>query len=142
MNVLELLKRRYSKMNYKAERISIDDVKGKILSGNYTFALINYISEMVLTDKLDAVSIDWNEIVEARFFSEKNEIHIFEDDDEMIAVYSQDGDENNDYLIKKLPIMKRGGLSKIGKKLVAKQYLAYDEDGQAEIKFTRLIGVE
>lgn len=119
--------------------------------GNYDYALIYYLSEVYLgkikKDNSD-IKIDWDECIEARFFSEKGELHIFRDDESgeiKFVVIEDTNDSDYDTVIKKYAITPKFKFNDNGMKLdviKVKEYISYDEDGQAYVVHTRLAGVE
>ena len=104
----------------------------------YTYALLYMISERVLTRTAELGNIDWDECLEARFFSEKEELHLFRDGQEMRAVICEETDTKDqtdrEYELQKtfIPGMTR---------LIVREYFAYDEDGQVMVAKTRLAGL-
>ncbi len=120
--------------NYRVKAITLDEVKASYKE--YPWMLVYEISDKKfgLTSSVDA--IDWNECVDARFFSEAGEIHCFQSEDGMQAVQISD--------VGTADVIDRSyyvnGVGK-GKVLVVRHYLQYDEDGQAYISMTRLVNV-
>ena len=70
-----------------------------------------------------------------RAFKEKEELHIFERNGETKAVHVFETDEVKDIILKSY-------LMRNGKKLVVKEYLQPDEDGQAVVKYTRPLSMK
>ncbi len=112
--------------------------QAKTLSKNYNFGLVYMLSELKVF-KNSIPNVDWEQVIEARFFDENSEIHIFNYNDEMKAVLVKDTN-NNDFILTKYELAKN--FKNIANTLVVKQYLDYDEDGQAFIKLTRLESLE
>lgn len=122
----------------KSEEINLKEVYESI--HDYKYALIYMISELKLckTEKLEE-EIAWNECLEARFFSEEKELHIFERNGEKKAV--KVSDEKSDETIEKKYSLDNKFKS-IGNTICVKEYLDYDEDGQIFVKLTRLEAIE
>ena len=124
-------------MNYRIENIDIQKAYQSVFE--YDYALIYMMSKLILSKTSDLGEIDWDECLEARFFSKEKELHIFEDDGEQRAVEVRDMDEK-DSIVKKYQLAKQ--FSGLGNTLCVKEYLAYDEDGQTYVSLTRLTGIE
>ena len=106
---------------------------------SYEYALVYRLSEIVLCRMEQLKSFDLKECMEARFFSEDKELHLFETEDGMCAVEVTD-DGTEDCILKKYELAPK--FAGAGKRLVVQEYLDYDDDGQAVVALTRLRGVE
>ena len=73
------------------------------------------------------------------FFSEDKELHFFDLDGEMQAVVVSDED-GNDELVKEYELA--GKFRNVGNSVFVKEYIDYDEDGQANVVLTRLQGIK
>ena len=82
---------------------------------------------------------DWEECLEARFFSERAELHLFERDGDMQAVEIADDGSDKDTFIKKYQLDSK--FAAMGRNIYVKEYLDYDEDGQINVSLTRLYGI-
>lgn len=100
---------------------------------NYPDALI-YCMSSLYVGKTGEFSDKVEEIVEARFFDEKQELHIFWQDEQIKGC--QVRDEEGDTIIKKEWDILEG--KKKNSKMYVKQFIEYDEDGQAMITKTCL----
>ena len=131
-------------MAYRVDPIDNVEVAKKMIEG-FDYALIYMISEVILKkiDKTDIVeSINWEECEEARFFSENKEIHFFRENGKLQAVKTSD-DQNEskmDCMQKKYELASK--FRNLGRSVLVKEYLEYDEDGQVRIAQTRLRGIE
>ena len=107
----------------------------------YEYALVYMLSEVILCKTEDLPELNLEQCLEARFFSEDKELHIFETEEGKKAVEVSDVDKE-DIIIKKYEIAPK--FCETGKKevLIVQQYLDYDEDGQAVVALTRLKGIE
>ena len=103
----------------------------------YKYALLYYASETVL-QRTDYISeINWEDLQEAYFFDESGQMHISDNGREMQAVEFVPGDAP--YVEKKYNLVKRH--EHIGKKVVIREYLDADDDGQCFVAYTALYGV-
>lgn len=96
------------------------------------YAYITRLSEVTVGHTPDSFSTE--ELLEARFFGPDREIRIWHDADGFSAVSLED-EEQDDHLDLTRPV-RRGCF---GRKLTLRRYLAFDEDGQAYIRDTRLV---
>ena len=106
-------------MNYQVQTVETDKIWEH--ASEYTYALVYMISELILCRTQELPNLDWTECMEARFFDEDKELHIYEEDGKLQAVKVTEG---------------------AGKLLCVREYYAYDEDGQAYVSLTRLAGIE
>ena len=81
------------------------------------------------------------ECLEARFFGENGELHLFQNNGEPKCIIIEDNvnDTDVDILVERYKLNNR--FFKLGSKLLVKRYIGFDEDGQAYIKLTRLADV-
>lgn len=125
-------------MQYKVQTLSMPEAIARV--GNYDYALLYMMSELILERTSKLPEIDWDECMEARFFSKEKELHIFQEDGELTAVEITD-DEVSDVVVKKYELT--GKFKKdFGNAVCVQEYLAYDKDGQAYVELTRLTGIE
>ena len=134
----------------------------------YRFALAYMISELRLMPVEDWTGIDLDECLEARIFGENAELHIFREDDKWMAVEVQDvavapedGEEEisnpdtekvpGDAFIDRAYALRGNMIQMISgtcgeevpkyKEIIVREYIDYDEDGQATTVKTRLVGL-
>lgn len=124
-------------MGYHTQSVTLQEAWASM--HDYTYALLYKCSEIVLRETAELTDQDLDECMEARFFSDNMELHIFENENGMCAVRVTDTDEN-DVLIKKYELDSRFS-GKGTKLLVVQEYIEYDADGQAFVGLTRLKGV-
>lgn len=124
-------------MNFKVREIKSEHIFGSI--GDYEYALVYLINEILLRKVSELPEVDWDECMEARFFDKEKELHIYEEDGELQAVEITEEREPN-LLVKKYQLANR--FRKAGDLLCVHEYLGYDEDGQAVVELTRLAGIE
>ena len=126
-------------MGFNTEQRTVEWLKEHMTE--FPYALLYMMSGIVFceTRELEAKPIEWEECLEARFFAPDRELHMFEQEgDVTVAEISDDGDGDEEIIRYALDNRFR----KPGKTLLVKQYLDYDEDGQAFVTLTRLCGVE
>ena len=140
---------------------NLDNLKNMLKELDFKYALIYMISELniVKKDEFD-FNIDWDEILEARFFCEDFELYMFDyNGDKKIRFIN---DINSSYEINILTcetslisyeineltcetnIIKyeiESGHDKYGKFLKTKEYIEFDDDGQAFVKMTRIVDI-
>lgn len=115
-------------------RIDINTAKQKIK--DYPYALLYMFSEVLLSETTDLGDVNWSECIEARFFGENGELRFWRESGSLVAAtlsvqgetiisgYALDGRYNSRW-----------------KDVIIKQFLDYDEDGQAYISGTMLAGL-
>ena len=118
----------------------IDMEKAKSMIVNYEYAYLQLISEHILERVDNITSIDWDELMEGYFFSEKGQIHIYREDDELVAVEINDDIADANILNRKYYIA--GKYESMGKYVLIREYLLMDEDGQTYVAATRLVDIE
>lgn len=124
-------------MNFVANNIDIQDAYSKVRE--YDYALIYMMSELVFCNASQLSDINWEECMEARFFSRDKELHMYLEDGSLKAVEIVES-AGCDKLVKEYQLGNR--FLGVGKKLIVHEYISYDEDGQAMVECTRLVGVE
>lgn len=124
-------------MNYQVQTVETDKIWEH--ASEYTYALVYMISELILCGTQELPNLDWTECMEARFFDEDKELHIYEEDGKLQAVKVTEGD-GKDVIVRKYQLANQ--FLKAGKLLCVREYYAYDEDGQAYVSLTRLAGIE
>lgn len=124
-------------MGYKI--LEIEPEKAYESIKNYKYALVYMISQLKLSKTEDLGEIDWEECLEARFFSEDKELHIFDVEGEKKAV--EVCDEGQEDVVEKRYQLDNQ-FKNLGTVVVVQEYLSYDEDGQIKVELTRLKGIE
>lgn len=99
------------------------------------YALVRSLSTVTLGKTPRAVEIE--ELLEARFFSENEEIRLFRKNGGLNAVLLRE--EPADSVLEDTFRIENGAL---GRSVTVRHLLDFDEDGQAYIKTTRLAGWE
>lgn len=126
-------------MGYTVEKITMSDAKERL--NEYRYALLYKIEGVELyelTGKFDAdVLLDG--CYEARFFNEAGELHVFEQDGNMMGILVNDTGEDSDYLLTEYVLAKK--YQNIAHFLLVKRYLTPDKDGQMNVSLTRLAGI-
>lgn len=105
----------------------------------YNYGYLTYMSEVLLTDmngsdrKEYGSTVNWQELIEARFFGGKQELHIWREGDAFVGRrLTETG--NADAVEMEVPLMRK--FFPAGGKMVIKKYIDYDEDGQAYVANT------
>lgn len=113
--------------------------KNELLNEGYKYALLYYLNDLYFGDIEDIKEINKDILVEGFFFNENKELHFFEDNnfDGIVTEHEENEDGfYEEYLLK----------SRLGNKLEKNKYnklrvfnyISYEEDGQAFIKYTAL----
>lgn len=121
----------------KKVKWNIDELEK--ITGKFEYGVFYNLSSIQLLVSPEAEKIDWDECYEARFFSRDKELHIFEKDGEKRALLVED-EECDETVIKGYLLAKK--FENVGKSILVKEYLQYDEDGQAYVALSRLCGVQ
>lgn len=120
------------------KKVTFEEAKNRIQ--DYDYALISEISEM-LFDKVGAISeIYWDEVQEAYFFNEKSQMHIYLSDDVLEAIVYNETDEDVIFVDRRYELA--GKFSTIGREVKERNYLEFDDDGQAFVAYSRLVSVK
>lgn len=123
-------------MSYTVERIDLQEALADLTA--YQYALVYGMSGIFFGRTADCGEPDWEECLEARFFDENKELHLFEEDGRLCAV-KVTGTMDEDCLVKKYVLQER--YFGRGSCLCVCEHLCYDEDGQASVALTRLTGI-
>lgn len=123
-------------MGYKIAELEPEKAYASVR--DYEYALIYMISQVKLCKTEELKETDWEECLEARFFSKDKELHIFEDEGEKKAVEVND-DGQDDIIEKKFQLDNK--FKEVGNCVLVQEYLAYDNDGQVRVELTRLKGI-
>lgn len=121
------------------------EITFNIKKGNYEFAWINTFSDLKLIDlKNNQLEFDWlNDLIEAKFFNTDTELSIISNDsEEKFSVVEFNG-KDKEYVEEKQIIYKdKSPFKNENDRLVIRNYIDYDEDGQAYIYYSKLCDVE
>lgn len=117
----------------KSTALELDEARAMCL--DYPYVLVRELSRIWLGETRKA-EINWDEITQIRFFSERAELRLFRRDGALQAVLLED-DSEGDCLDKTFPLAHNGAF---GTWLTVREYLDYDEDGQLFVKASRLKG--
>lgn len=148
-----MMSNRENKMtNQQKADIKLSELnKEYLLKEGYKYCLIYYLNDLVFgdIDKIDG--IDKEILIEAFFFNDNKELHIFKGYDFEDCDCENDGfkliittDDGSDSFTEEFALKNRLGNNLIKndyKKLKIINYLGYEDDGQAYIKYTSLKGV-
>lgn len=97
---------------------------------------IIYNYDSVSSKNISELEIDYENIIEARFFNENIEIRIFNDEGNLTGTIFYEEQDCNP-IISNFLLYPRYGESKYAKELEVKKYISYDEDNQAYISYVR-----
>lgn len=128
-------------MPYKKQQLSLTEAAECVKS--FKFALV-YQLEKILLGTVEQV---WGEIcpqecIEARFFSEDKELHVFDYNGEYRAILVSDEDSDDACVITREVKLQEKLCKKPWSMMTVKEYIAFDEDGQACVSLTRLAGLK
>ncbi|SNX52843.1 hypothetical protein [Thermoanaerobacterium sp. RBIITD] len=101
---------------------------------------IIYNYDSVLSDKISNVDIDYDNLIEARFFNSSAEIRLFTDDDKLKGTIfiEEDSVGKNEYIESVFILYPRYGEKEVyAEKLRVRKYISYDDDNQAYISYVK-----
>lgn len=115
-------------------------------NAGYEYALVYMISELRLIPIGKWTEVDIKECLEARIFGESGELHLFREDDEILAseVRDHSDGEGKEYAtIDRIHSIRSNCRSEISDRggIIIREYIDYDTDGQAFVALTRLAGL-
>lgn len=124
-------------MNYK--KMTFEDAIKTI--DTYDWAIVYQASEM-LFDHVDEIKqkINWNECLEARFFNETSQLHVFGELGDLKAVCMMDDGKSAQEIDRKYVLANQ--FRDKGEYIKIKEYYDFDEDGQLCMKAIRPVKVE
>lgn len=117
--------------------ISLEDAKREAMA--LSWALVRQLS-LVQMGEVSTLSIDWDEVTEARFFDSEKEIRIFEAGDGFLAVILSDGENEIENVTYRDMEHKLEHKNQFGTAVSVREYFGYDEDGQISVVASRLKG--
>ena len=119
-------------------------IEAKETEKEYKYALIYLMSEVYLGEN-NWSDLPFDEILEARFFDESGELHIYNEEDCWYRSEIRDDEVKNTEIYKEIyPVSGEifpGGKANRPIKLEVWKYLNYDEDGQIYVERTRCAGI-
>ncbi|NFO88485.1 hypothetical protein FDC58_07075 [Clostridium botulinum] len=130
-------------------KLTKSEIMMKIRKSNLKFAWINTFSDLKLIDlKNDNFIETWlDSLIEAKIFDENREISIMPyDNEDYFSVVEFDG--NSKEYVEERQILNKNKSPFINKNenvidmVVIRNYLNYDDDGQAYIYYTKLCNIE
>lgn len=128
---------------YKAN-INLRDVdKSYLKKEGYKYGLVYFLNDLFFGDIDDLKDINSDIVVEGFFFNNEKELHFFEDNG-YEGIITQD-DKQGESFLDSFELKKRlGNNLKENKysRLEVVNYLDYEDDGQAYVKYTALKGVK
>lgn len=115
------------------QNITLEEAKQRL--PEYTYGIVHMFSELQY-DTMDKISVNWDELLELRAFSEQGELHVYEGSNGMMAQCCTETQEDT------LDVNIIRYMMKNDKTLAVKEYLGPDEDGQAVVRYTRPFAME
>ena len=116
---------------------AIDDVKKSI--ENYDYILAYEFSD-VKFGKRSETEVNWDECIEAYLISETGQVHVFLKDDKLAVVNFLENEVKYEHADRTYKV--REGVALQGKTVTVREYLDTDEDGQAFVRYSRIINVK
>lgn len=122
------------------------EVLSKIENSGYKFAWINTFSDLKLIELTENNKFKDNyleNLIETKIFNENKELSIINcEDNEKFSVVEFDGTDK-DYIEEKQVLYKnKSPFDGKNDKLVIRNYLDHDNEGQAYVYYTKLCGIE
>ncbi len=115
---------------------TIEDVKNSM--EKYDFVLAYEFSDIKF-GKTSETAVNWNECMEAYLISETGQIHVYSKNGELVADEFEESSVKYEHSDRTYIV--REGVALHGKTIKVREYLDTDEDGQAFVKYSRIIGV-
>ena len=115
--------------------------KDYLIKEGYKYCLIYYLNDLVFGDIDEIEEINKDILIEGFFFNEKQELHVFKNEDYDGFKLVKTIDDGCDSFTEKSVLKKRLGNNLIKNKydgIEVINYLGYEDDGQAYIKYTAL----
>ncbi len=110
------------------------------IGSSYPYALIYEMSHVYFDETAQVTEmINAGELQEAYFFGEEGQAHIFQDDDGWNVVFMTKL-QNAEFVDRAYLV--DGQFASAGKRVIIREYLAMDEDGQAKVEYTQLVRIE
>lgn len=113
-------------------KITIDEAKNRF--SGYPYAIVHMMSELQY-GRTEDISVNWDELIELRAFSETEELRVYQGNSGMTAQCCTEVSSVSDDAVLIEYEMRNGG------RLSVKEYLEPDEDGQAVVVYTRPCGM-
>ncbi len=120
----------------RIEKVDIDSINDIVLL--YDYVLVYEYSRVLFSDAAEA-SWNYDELNEAYLFNSTEQIHIFKSDGEFTAIKLTE--EKSDITFCNNTYVLDNKFKSLGTYVVIREYLVPDEDGQAFVKYTRLVEV-
>ena len=118
-------------------RTKIEFEMAKAKSSEYEYVFLRELSRLHMG--VNNIDINWDEVIEARFFDEASELRFFRYGKELKAVLIEDGggEEGIDFKTSKEISLLHDG--RFGKSIIVREYFDYDPDGQIFVTASRLV---
>lgn len=110
------------------------------LAAEYDYGLIYFLSEVkLLPIKEIGEDLLWEEMLEARFFSRNGELRFFMGEEGLAAVKVTEEGEERTSIDKEYILLNHRNWTNRFKKIKVRQYIDFDDDGQAHVALTRCL---
>lgn len=123
-------------MGINIEKMELDTAKE--MAGSLKYASIQTVSGYSIGKASGFADINEKETMDARFFSESEEIRFFRKNNCITAVKISDGDA--EYIDENVALGEK--FSTVGRFVTVRKYLEADEDGQMFVSATRLVDIK
>lgn len=98
-------------------------------------SMIIYCYDKIISDKVENLDVELDNILEARIFNETSELRLWKEDKEVKGSIFKEISDNSIY--EELLLYPRVGNENNLKRLAVKKYIDYDNDGQAYISYIK-----
>ena len=123
------------KMEECLRSVSLADAEALIKA--YEYGLMIMISDMKLV-AVDGLELpDWDECIEAYFFNEDGQLHIYRNEEEQLIGVVMEEKKDLNYHDVTYALAENKKIF-AGDKVIVREYLDVDEDGQTFVAYTRL----
>lgn len=122
--------------DFKSDFIIESDLDKETLLNLHLNDCIIYNYDSVVSDKISNASIDYENIIEARFFNDISEIRVFNDNERLNGTIFIENN-NPEYIESEFILYPRTNNLKYPSKLLVKKYIKYDNDGQAYVSYVK-----
>ena len=110
------------------------------IGSSYPYALVYEMSHVYFGETAQLMGkINVTELQEAYYFGKDGQTHIFQDDDGWIVVCMKKS-QTAEFVDRAYFV--DGQFASAGKKVIIREFIAMDEDGQARVEYTQLVRIE
>ncbi len=123
-------------MKYNIIEFDIKEIFEKAKE-KYKYMIVHMMSELVIGE-MESIK-NYDEVLEARFFSEKGEMHLFFDEENYSCVEIED--EDDDVYLDTKDIINGECCDKKYTHINKKKYIDFDADGQGYVSYVRCVAL-